>query len=80
MAKEPAARFATPTEVAAALTPFATGSDLAGLLATSLLPRSRRCARSASTGILATVVAQAVNSDCRRDGSDRRSAGHLHLH
>ncbi len=39
MAKEPAARFATPTEVAAALTPFATGSDLAGLLATSLLPR-----------------------------------------
>jgi serine/threonine protein kinase len=38
MAKEPAARFTTPVEVAAALTPFATGCDLAGLLATPLLP------------------------------------------
>jgi serine/threonine protein kinase len=39
MAKEPSARFATPAEVAAALTPFATGCDLAGLLATPVLTR-----------------------------------------
>jgi serine/threonine protein kinase len=39
MAKAPAARFATPAEVAAALSPFATGCDLAGLSATPVLPR-----------------------------------------
>ena len=38
MAKEPAARFATPAEVAAALAPFTAHGDLAGLLAASVLP------------------------------------------
>ena len=39
MAKDPAARFATPAEVAAALAPFAAGCDLTGLLAAAVVPR-----------------------------------------
>ena len=38
MAKNPAARFATPAEAAAALAPFAAGCDLAGLFTDSALP------------------------------------------
>ena len=53
MAKDPAQRYATPAEVAAALAPFAVGGDLAGLM-TGATPAASAAAeaRSASTGKL----------------------------
>ena len=42
MAKEPAARFATPAEVAEALAPFAAGADLGGLLAKAEVETNQR--------------------------------------
>jgi serine/threonine protein kinase len=50
LAKEPADRYATPAEVAAALEPLSEGCDLAGLLSAAGLTPSVSCSKAAGQG------------------------------